>query len=137
MFQSCACSQAPVWCCRALAPVRKCTPAPRRHVSCLCSQLVHASVLQSPGVHLTDLFGARDRCIYALRGSRSGEKKIAHFQTLPFLMILMFLLVHYLLDRQVRLAYHQDGLQEIHCVSGYLFTTRASTYSNSYTSWRR
>ena len=25
VFQSCACGQAPVWCCRALAPVRKCT----------------------------------------------------------------------------------------------------------------
>ena len=67
------------WCCRALALVRKCTPAPRAHASCLCFLLVHVSVLQSLGVHFTHLIGTCDRCIQALPGSRSRDKSIAYF----------------------------------------------------------
>ena len=94
-----------------------------------------------------------------LRHLRTKEeiKQMIHLRQLILsLMILKFLLVrkvhslrHALLNlmsRQIRLAYHQDGLQlhhllveekkwepEIHRVSGYLcdLTARASTYSNS------
>ena len=112
--------QAPVWCCRTLAPVRKCTPASRTHVSCpfltalwrsLRFQLVHApwDLRQTHMITSWLKFDQKGSHTFTCCHYRSRRKK-NHYNFCGFLSSVYCILVTYGLHRRNKITTTQMPL---------------------------